>query len=79
MATGKECLNKEETIQIKIVAFILNFLFFYIPVSLYLYFSYDYPFLSWYMLFLSLGIVSFSYYLNVNFYFFTNLIKRSVR
>lgn len=79
MATGKERLNKEETIQIKIVAFILNFLFFYIPVSLYLYFSYDYPFLSWYMLFLSLGIVSFSYYLNVNFYFFTNLLKRGLR
>ena len=62
----------KKDIKITVIAFVINYLFFYIPVSLYLSYYYRYNFLSLVVTFLSL-------WLNVNFYFFTNFIAKVLK
>ncbi|APV13811.1 TPA: TetR family transcriptional regulator [Klebsiella pneumoniae] len=71
--------SKKVDIKTTIIAFVINYLFFYIPVSLYLSYYYGYDFFNLYMLFLSLAITSLSLWLNVRFYFFTDLITKVLK
>ncbi|EBO9655642.1 TetR family transcriptional regulator [Salmonella enterica subsp. enterica serovar Berlin] len=75
----KEGGSKKVNIKTTIIAFVINYLFFYIPVSLYLSFYYGYDFFNLYMLFLSLVVTSLSLWLNVRFYFFTDLIAKVLK
>lgn len=68
----------KKDIKITVIAFVINYLFFYIPVSLYLSYYYGYNFLI-YICFLSLVVTFLSLWLNVNFYFFTNLIAKVLK
>ncbi len=49
----------KKDIKITVIAFVINYLFFYIPVSLYLSYYYGYNFLNLYMFF---------YHLQLHFY-----------
>ena len=69
----------KKDIKITVIAFLINYLFFYIPVSLYLSYYYGYNFFNLYMFFLSLVVTFLSLWLNVNFYFFTNLIAKVLK
>lgn len=71
--------SKKVDIKTTIIAFVINYLFFYIPVSLYLSCYYGYSFFNLYMLFLSLVVTSLSLWLNVRFYFFTDLISKVLK
>ena len=69
----------KKDIKITVIAFVINYLFFYILVSLYLIYYYGYNFFNLYMFFLSLVVTFLSLWLNVNFYFFTNLIAKVLK
>jgi hypothetical protein len=71
--------SKKVDIKTTIIAFVINYLFFYITVSLYLSYYYGYDFFNLYMLFLSLAITSLSLWLNVRFYFFYRFNNKGVK
>ncbi|EEG5675002.1 TetR family transcriptional regulator [Salmonella enterica] len=75
----KEGGSKKVNIKTTMIVFVINYLFFYIPVSLYLTCYYGYSFFNLYMLFLSLVVTSLSLWLNVRFYFFTDLIAKVLK
>ena len=56
----------KKDIKITVIAFVINYLFFYIPVSLYLSYYYGYNFFNLYMFFLSLVVTFLSLWLNEN-------------
>jgi hypothetical protein len=71
--------SKKVDTKTTIIAFVINYLFFYIPVSLYLSCYYGHNFFNLYMLLLSLVVTSLSLWLNVRFYFFTDLIAKVLK